>query len=120
MYGELILICFSFFFFYYFIICHILIKLKLINKIYGMALVDACGISHTLYLIIYHHLWVMVNILVWSLVGCTRLILRNRTNAEAVATAVAVLRVNVTVKEGKALTEVRALGAERTRPIEPV
>ena len=74
-----------------------------------MALVDACGISHTIYLIIYHHLWVMVNILVWSLVGCTRLILRNRTNAEAAATAAAVvLRVNVTATEEKAATAVRA------------
>ena len=72
-----------------------------------MALVDACGISHTLYLIIYHHLWVMVNILVWSLVGCTRLILRNRTNAEAVVTAVVVLRENVTAIEVKVATVVR-------------
>ena len=72
-----------------------------------MALVDACGISHTIYLIIYHHLWVMVNILVWSLVGCTRLILRNRTNAEAAVTAAAVLRVNVTANEEKVVTVVR-------------
>ena len=72
-----------------------------------MALVDACGISHTIYLIIYHHLWVMVNILVWSLVGCTRLILRNRTNAEAVVTVVVVLRVNVTAIEVKVVTVVR-------------
>ena len=72
-----------------------------------MALVDACGISHTIYLIIYHHLWVMVNILVWSLVGCTRLILRNRTNAEAVVTAAVVLRVNVTAKKVKVVTVVR-------------
>ena len=78
-----------------------------------MALVDACGISHTIYLIIYHHLWVMVNILVWSLVGCTRLILRNRTNAEAEVTAV-VARVNVTAIEVKAATVVRVRGVERT------
>ena len=69
-----------------------------------MALVDACGISHTLYLIIYHHLWVMVNILVWSLVGCTRLILRNRTNAEAEATVAVALRVNATATEVKVAT----------------
>ena len=43
----------------------------------------------------------------WSLVGCTRLILRNRTNAEAVVTAVAVLRANVTAIEVKAVTVAR-------------
>ena len=79
-----------------------------------MALVDACGISHTIYLIIYHHLWVMVNILVWSLVGCTRLILRNRTNAEAAVTVVAALRANEPAIEVKVATEVRVGGAERT------
>ena len=69
-----------------------------------MALVDACGISHTLYLIIYHHLWVMVNILVWSLVGCTILILRNSTNTISDGTAVADMRVNAIATEAKVVT----------------
>ena len=82
-----------------------------------MALVDACGISHTICLIIHHHLWVLVNILVWASCGCARLILDHRTNAEAVVTVIVVLRVNVAAVEVKVVTVVGIRGVERTRPI---
>ena len=105
-------------------------KKKLLNQNDSVICYTPLSVWLNLIVILYYVWWVNLNLFLffYHFVICytfsaflclfnTRLILRNRTNAVAEVTVVAVLRENVTAIEVKVVTVVRVWGVERTWPI---